>query len=421
VAETRADPNSYGFRRERSTADAIEQCFKIFSRRKVSPDWVLEGDIRACFDQISHPWLLARIPLEKKILAGWLKAGYLEKQTFHPSTAGTPQGGIISPVLANMALDGLEGALYDRFRHKDRSKPSTGVNLVRYADDFIISGRSPETLAEIRAFTANFLAERGLELSPEKTSLTHLDEGFDFLGQNVRRYQGKLIIQPSKKSRKAFLDKVRGILKANPTLQTGLLIEQLNPIIRGWADYHRHVCSKQTYRRVDHAIFKALWRWARRRHPKTKPAAWVRKKYFCTHGTRTWTFTGKTMGRNGKEKKVYLLYANNTPIRRHAKIKAQANPFDPQWELYFENRIQAKMAVKLTPGLFKLWQSQDGKCPLCKQIITLESGWHTHHVLWRSKGGGDQLRNLQMLHPACHWQLHAHRLEVVKPRPARGV
>ena len=421
VAETQADPNSYGFRKERSTADAIEQCFNIFSRRKTSPEWVLEGDIRACFDRISHEWLLAHIPVEKEMLRKWLKAGYLEKQAFHATEAGTPQGGIISPVLANMALDGLEAALYARYRCKDRSKPTTGVNLVRYADDFVISGRSREMLAEIQDFTAQFLAERGMELSVEKTRLTHLEEGFDFLGQNVRRYNGKLIIKPSKKSRQAFLDKVRGLIKANPTIKTGLLIEMLNPRIRGWANYHRHVCSKQSYRYTDHAIFKALWRWARRRHPKNKNAHWVRKKYFRTHGRRTWTFAGETLRRDGKGKTVYLLYAANTPIRRHAKIRAAANPYDPEWELYFEKRLQTRMKECLHPKLLKLWQHQNGKCPVCQQAITLESGWHTHHVTWRSKGGGDQLCNLQMLHSACHWQIHAQRLSVVKPRPARGV
>jgi RNA-directed DNA polymerase len=421
VAETQADLNSYGFRRERSTADAIEQCFKIFSRRRTSPEWVLEGDIRACFDQISHTWLQAHIPTEKAILAKWLKAGYMEKQAFHPTEAGTPQGGIISPVLANMALDGLEAALYERYRHKNRNKPSTGVNMVRYADDFIISGRSRDMLVEIQGFTAQFLAERGLELSPEKTRLTHIDEGFDFLGQNIRRYNGKLIIKPSKKNRKAFLEKVRGIIKANPTMKTGVLIKILNPILRGWANYHRHVCSKQTYRYADYAIFKALWRWARRRHRKDKNNHWVRQKYFRTHGKQTWTFTGETSERGGAEKTVHLLYTVNTPIRRHAKIKAQANPFDPKWELYFEKRIQTKMAANLSPRLMRLWQKQDGKCPACQQTITLESGWHAHHVTWRSKGGGNQLQNLAMLHPACHRLIHAQRLEVVKLRPETGV
>jgi RNA-directed DNA polymerase len=258
VAETQADPNSYGFRRERSTADAIDQCFKIFSRRK--------GDIRACFDQISHAWLLAHTPMDKAILRKWLEAGYIEKQAFHQTKAGTPQGGIISPVLANLALDGLEKELHNRFRNKG-NQPSTGVNYVRYADDFIITVRSPEKLDEIRRFTESFLAERDLQLSPEKTKLTHITAGFDFLGQNVRRYNGKLIIQPAQKNIKAFMDKVRTTIKVNYSITAGELIQRLNPIIRGWANHHRHVCSKEIYRKTDYFIFKALWTWAKRRHP----------------------------------------------------------------------------------------------------------------------------------------------------------
>ena len=409
MAETRADPNSYGFRRERSTADAIDQCFKIFSRRKTSPEWVLEADIRACFDQISHAWLLTNVPMDKTVLKQWLEAGYIEKQAFHPTEAGTPQGGIISPVLANLALDGLERVIHKRFDHW---KTGWGINLVRYADDFIITSRSPEQLEEIKLLTESFLAERGLQLSPEKTKLTNIADGFDFLGQNVRRYDGKLIIKPAQKNIKAYLAKVRATIKSNPTLAAGKLIQELNPIIRGWANYHRHVCSKTIYRKTDYHIFKALWSWARRRHPKNKGAKWVRKKYFRTHGTRSWTFSGEITGRNGKKKTVYLTYAANTLIRRHVKIKMHANPFDPEWEMYLEKRIQARMKDKLHPKLFTLWQLQEGKCAACQQIITFEGGWHVHHVVWRSKGGGDQLRNLQMLHPACHWQIHAKRLKL---------
>ena len=422
VAETLADPNSYGFRRERSTRDAMQQCFKIFSRRKVSPEWVLEGDIRACFDQISHKWLMEHVPMEKAVLKQWLEAGYIEQDTFHKTEAGTPQGGIISPVLANLALDGLEGELHKRFRHRDTSKPSTCVNYVRYADDFIISARDPQQLEAIREFVAGFLAERGLELSPEKTNVTHIDEGFNFLGQNVRRYRGKLIIKPSRKNQKAYLDKVRAAIKGNPSLSAGQLIQLLNPIIRGWANHHRHVCSKAVYRKADFHIFKTLWVWARRRHPKSKNAHWVRKKYFRTHGKRTWTFSGEVVGKAGKQKTVHLLYAANTLIRRHVKIKGQANPFDPEWEMYFEKRTQKNMSESLSPKLFSMWQSQKGKCPACQQIITIEGGWHLHHRVWRSKGGGDQVSNLEMLHPACHTQIHAQkRLEVVKPRAARRV
>ncbi len=421
VAETSGDPNSYGFRRERSTADAIEQCFKIFSRRKTSPEWVLEGDIRACFDQISHDWLLEHIPMERKILQQWLKAGYMEKHAFHPTQAGTPQGGIISPVLANMALDGLERRLFKRFGHKDRSKPSPGVNLVRYADDFIISSRSREKLVEIRAEVEAFLAERGLELSPEKTCLSHIDDGFDFLGQTVRRFNGKLIIQPSKKNRKAYLDKVRSIIKANPTLAAGQLIRMLNPLIRGWVNYHRHVCSKSAYQSTDFAIFKALWRWARRRHPKTKNAHWVRQKYFHTHKRRTWTFSGEIKDQQGKLRPVHLLYATDTRLQYQVKVRARANPFGPQWEVYFEKRLQDKMRSTLNSWLLQIWCSQHGRCPVCRQLITLESGWHAHHIVWRSHGGGNQPGNIELLHPGCHWQLHAQRLKVARPRPGTGV
>src|SRR5258708_38120520 len=196
VAETTADPNSYGFRPARSTADAIEQCFKLLSRRKVSPTWVLEGDIKGCFDHISHPWMLSHLPTDRDVLRKWLAAGYLEKGKRFPTEAGTPQGGVISPVLANMTLDGLEALLLRTFPRKDlgrgRGKYNPKVHLVRYADDFVITGTSREVLEqEVRPVVERFLAERGLQLSPDKTCVTHIDEGFDFLGQHVRRYGGE--------------------------------------------------------------------------------------------------------------------------------------------------------------------------------------------------------------------------------------
>jgi RNA-directed DNA polymerase len=338
VAECHADPNSYGFRLKRSTADAIEQCFKVFGRRKVSPEWVLEGDIRACFDQISHDWLLAHIPMEKEMLRKWLKAGYMEKEAYHTSESGTPQGGIISPVLANLSLDGLEKELKNRFRPKDRSKPTSGVTLVRYADDFIISGRDRTMLeSQIRPFVEGFLRERGLELSAEKTVITHLADGFDFLGQNVRRYRGKLIIKPAKKNVQAFLKKVKQIIRQHRSAPAGNLIVRLNPVIQGWANYHRHICATHTYRQVDNIIFWWLWRWARRRHPH-KGAGWVRKKYFHTVGNHHWVFSGEVQPAWGGARTVHLRYAQATLIRRHRKIRAAANPYDPQWGVYFERR-----------------------------------------------------------------------------------
>jgi RNA-directed DNA polymerase len=210
-AETTADTCSFGFRVERSCADALEQCFNVLSKT-TSAQWIFEGDIRACFDRISHDWLLENVPMEKRILREWLKAGFMEKEVFHDTEDGTPQGGIISPVLANLALDGLEGCLRAAFpKHKTMSQKNR-VYLIRYADDFIVTGDSPETLNKVRMVVEPFLRERGLELSKEKTRVTHIAEGFDFLGQNVRKYGAKLLIKPSRDSVRRFLAKVRGVI-----------------------------------------------------------------------------------------------------------------------------------------------------------------------------------------------------------------
>ncbi len=256
VAEATADPNSYAFRKSRSTADAIEQCFNVLAR-KHSAQWILEGDITACFDELSHPWMLDHIPMDKSILRKWLKAGFIDKNTLHPTNAGTPQGGIISPVVANLTLDGLESLLRERFSKSGRN--SALVNMIRYADDFIITGRTKELLeSEVKPLVTEFFKARGLELSQEKTRITHIDEGFDFLGQNVRKYNGKLLSKPSRKNVKAFLDKVRGVIKANKQSTAGSLIAQLNPIIRGWAYNHRHGCSKATFSKVDSSTRNTL-------------------------------------------------------------------------------------------------------------------------------------------------------------------
>src|SRR3982075_3364920 len=268
VLETTADKNSYGFRQQRSCADAIDQCFKILAQP--NPQWILEGDIKSCFDRISHDWLLTHVPMDRVILQKWLKAGYMEKHVLHETTDGTPQGGIISPALANCALDGLERLLREKYPAGKRLKSLGGekpcVNLVRYADDFVITSKSKELLeGEIKPLVEHFLQERGLELSPTKTVITHVEHGFDFLGQNVRRYpNGKLLIKPSKKNVKTFLDGVRRTIKAALGSSAAALIEELNRKTRGWANYHRHVVSKRMFTYVDHAIFSRLWRWARR-------------------------------------------------------------------------------------------------------------------------------------------------------------
>src|SRR2546428_2749242 len=244
IAETLGDPNSYGFRRERSPADAMEQCFNVLAR-KHAPQWILEGDIRACFDEFSHAWLVAHIPMERAIFQKWLKAGFMDKQVLSPTETGVPQGGICSPVIANLALDGLERVVKTYTASPTPRAQRAKVNLVRFADDFIITGSSYELLEqEIKPLVEQFLRERGLELSPEKTRITQVENGFDFLGQHVRKYAGKLLIKPAQKNVQTFLGKIRKIVKANKHATTANLLAQLNPVIRGWSSYHRHVASK---------------------------------------------------------------------------------------------------------------------------------------------------------------------------------
>jgi RNA-directed DNA polymerase len=230
IAETTGDKNSYGYRLKRCTADAIGQCFIALGTKR-SAHWVLEGDFEGCFDNINHQWLIDNIPMNKKILQKWLKSGFMEKNVFYETKAGTPQGGIISPVLANMVLDGLESIINERFKPKRNKKVinTFGVNLIRYSDDFIITGKTKELLHnEVMPLLEKFLLERGLRLSKEKTKITHIDDGFDFLGQNIRKYKGKLLIKPAKQNIKTFLDKIRSVIKENQTLKQQELIGNPN-------------------------------------------------------------------------------------------------------------------------------------------------------------------------------------------------
>lgn len=332
IAETMADKNAYGFRPHRSTADAIEHCFTALSRRH-SAQYILEGDIQACFDSISHSWLLKNIPMDKAILEKWLKAGYTENQSFFPTSLGTPQGSLISPSLLVITLSGLEAALQAITTKRDK------VHLCTYADDFIITGESPEVLTEtIRPVVESFLAERGLVLSPTKTRITHINEGFNFLGINIRKYKGKLICKPAKDNVQALLQNIHDTIKSNATAKTENLIHLLNPKIRGWANYHSHICAKQTFSKVNHIVFKTLWRWAKRRH-SNKGAGWIRRKYFRSDGNRHWVFFATIKDKQGNKAHLDLVEATQIPIKRHIKIKAHATPYDPAYSKYFDERL----------------------------------------------------------------------------------
>ena len=331
IAETIADKNAYGFRPYRSCADAKAQCFNVLCR-KVSATWILEGDIKSCFDKINHNWLLQNIPMDKSMLDKWLKSGYVELQHLYQTHEGLAQGGSISPTILTITLHGLENAIAAATSSKDK------VNFVSYADDFVITANSKEILENtVKPIVANFLKQRGLELSDEKTLITHINQGFDFLGFNVRKYKDKLLIKPAKKNVNTFLSNIRNTIKAKATSETSNLIYLLNPKIRGWANYYKHAVAKATFSKVDNEIFHMLWRWAKRRH-KNKGAKWIKNKYFCTVGLDHWVFNAGVKPCQGRYKLLNLFNASSIPIKRHIKIFSNANCYDPNYTEYFASR-----------------------------------------------------------------------------------
>src|SRR5215470_10999292 len=320
IAESQADGHSYGFRRERRCADAMAQTHNLLSHRR-GPEWILEGDIKACFDKISHEWLLTHVPMDRQALGRWLRAGFLEEQAWFAIMEGTSQGGIVSPALANWTLDGLQRLLADHFARTPKQQRMNKVHLVRSADDFLITGTSKELLRDqVQPLVAHFLKERGLELSHEKTQITHIEDGFDFLGQNVRRYRcGKVLITPAAGNVKTFLAKIRETINRSGSQTAGEMIRRLNQQIQGWTMYHRYASSKRSFRYVDYRIFQMVWRWCRRRHPK-KGRKWIKTKYFRREGHRHWVFTGLLRDHNGKGWPIQLMSAAGVKIIRYVKI-----------------------------------------------------------------------------------------------------
>jgi len=344
VAETTADPNSYGFRPYRRCADAIEQCF-IMLARKQSPTWILEGDIKACFDEISHKWILDNILLDKQVLEKWLKAGYMEEKTIYTTPKGTPQGGIISPTIANMVLDGLEQAAKASAPPRRLGDSHPKINVIRYADDFIITGESKHLLeTKVKPTIESFLKQRGLKLSEAKTRITHIDSGFDFLSQNVRKYNGKLLTKPSKDSIRSLRSNIDITIRRCHGAAAEILIGALNPILRGWVNYHRHAVAKRIFAEISDYLFRKVWKWIIRRHGK-KSKHWLIRKYW-QRGSKPGVFT-TVAKKKGKEQVYELLRPQRVAIIRHTKIRGRANPFDPNWKPYFKNRKYVLAKQKL--------------------------------------------------------------------------
>lgn len=420
VSETMADQNSHGFRQKRGTADAIRKLW-FGTSRKYDPEWVLEGDIKGCFDNISHEWLLEHIVTDRVILHKWLKAGFLENAQLFPTDQGTPQGGIISPCLANTVLDGIEELLDKEFGsrrnqsgrregEKSRVCKANRIRFCRYADDFVILGSNKELLEKrVKPAIATFLKERGLELSAEKTKITHIAEGFDFLGQTIRKYilrsgESILLIKPSKKNIHAFLTSIRNTIRKMATVKQESLIAKLNPMIRGWAYYHRYINSKDVYGKIDHEIWSALWRWAKRRHPK-KGLGWIRKRYFHTIDGVKWQFACKVEDIMGNTKMLKRVLASDIKIVRYIPIKQAANPFDPEWDAYFEKRESYKMTLNSEgrQTLNSLRKCQKGICPQCGEAFSkLGHRGVIHYAKGRLKGGKPTFENLSLVHFKCH-------------------
>jgi RNA-directed DNA polymerase len=393
------EPHSYGFRPGRNCQDAIEQSFRRL--RNGMDTWVLEADIKGFFDNIAHESILNQLGNfpGRELIKGWLKAGFIFEGKYNPTDTGTPQGGVISPLLANIGLHGLE-----TFIKSTNSK----LGVVRYADDFIVTARDKGSLEKAQSQIQQWLSERGLEFSLEKTLITSMEDGFDFLGLNHRHYNGKLLIKPSKKKVLDFCKRIGKEIKAMNGCEQEVIIKKLNPILRGFANYYKGVVSKETFGYISHRIWQYLWRWAKRRHPN-KNTKWVRKRYFKTINGNKWRFATITSDRRGKEKDLILYPIAYTPIERHVKVKGDASPDDPSLKEYWEKRHQknGKSYWERNSRNYKVAQNQEWKCPICGEPLFNEEELETHHIVPVAQGGLDDLENLQHLHKACHKQEHS--------------
>lgn len=391
------EPNSYGFRPGRSCHDAIEQSFNHLSRWHT---WVLEADIKGFFDNIAHESILNKISHfpQRVLIRGWLKAGFMFQGEFNPTEQGTPQGGVISPLLANIGLDGLE--IFIKSIH-----PKLGV--VRYADDFIVTARDKESLEKAQIQIQQWMKMRGLELSSEKTLITSMEDGFDFLGFNLRHYSGKLLTKPSKKKVLAFCKRIGKEIKGLTGKKQEVVIRILNPILRGFANYYKGGVSKESFSYISHRIWQYLWKWCQRRHPQ-KSKKWVKDRYFHSIKNNQWTFACRSERRR-KETTITLYPIAKTPIERHIKVRGNASPDDPSLEEYWEKRHQKNGKSYWEKGskYYDVAKFQNWKCPICGEPLLNGEGIETHHIVPMAKGGLDDVGNLQHLHAVCHQQVHS--------------
>lgn len=324
--EARFEPNSYGFRPGRSCHDAIQHCWLRFKKSSKNR-WALDADLKGAFDNINHDFILDRLGNTpgRELIRQWLKAGYVEAENLHATTSGVQQGGVISPLLANIALDGLQSLLGK-------------AGYIRYADDFLVTANTNEEIQDLVPHVKTFFAERGLVLNTAKTKVVSVIDGFNFLGFNVRTYKGKCIIKPQKDKVLSFLQEIRDWLRCHRTIPVEAVISHLNPILRGWGNFYKHVNSKKIFDYVDHQVWLTIWRWCIRRHPN-KSRDWVFRRYFRTVKGRKWIFFCKVRDhRSGELTEIHLTKVSAIPINYHVKVARDASPDDPALQDYWQKR-----------------------------------------------------------------------------------
>ncbi len=412
--EAKFEATCYGFRPGYTPHDAIEMIFKNIKRKQ---KWILDADIKGCFDNISHEYLLNLFDKgtpQRALIKQWLKTGFMADEVYYHTERGTPQGGIISPLLANIALDGMESYLKQQIAQKYNKKTANVLRVVRYADDFVVIHERKEVIEESKELLKGWLAIRGLSLSEEKTSIVHTTEGFDFLGVNIKHYPKKVkgylarqdkskqdfktLIKPSQKAISKHIEELGQVFDKMKTATQEELIGVLNPKIQGWANYFRSVVSKKTFNKLDYWMWQKLWRWSKRRHP-TKSGHWIAAKYFKRIGNDNWRFATC---------ENTLIKYSHTKIVRHVLIKQGKSVYDND-ELYWASRL-SKGYGDITPNKAKMLNKQQGRCAYCQTAFKNGDVMETHHVRSRKDGGKDKYNNLVLLHKHCHDQYHAEYL-----------
>jgi RNA-directed DNA polymerase len=361
--EARFEPKSYGFRPGRGCHDAIEAIFQI-AKQNPRRLWVLDADLAGAFDRIGHDHILTMVGTfpARGMIRAWLKAGVVEHGRLTRTEEGTPQGGVASPLLLNIALHGMETAAGARYGADNHAKKGSPV-LIRYADDFVVHCHTRQEALEVKARLASWLTPRGLAFNDDKTQVVSLSEGYDFLGFNVRRYRGKLLIKPSKAAVRRIRERLRSELRSLRGSNARAVLKRLNPIIRGWAAYYRTQVSADVFGKLDHYLWRLTLRWAKVSH-SNKPTHWVFTRYFGMFNKARndrWVFGDRTSG-------AYLHRFAWTNIVRHQIVRHRASPDDPELAEYWAWR-RRKAPLPINPRAFRLHQEQDGRCEICRATL----------------------------------------------------